>query len=181
MRFRVPAVALTVALAAAVLHGQRRDVYIASRNHPAIDYTAGATTDAVRALNDRLRSGAATLAFDPVNGYLRSVLEALSIPVESQMLVFSQTSLQGPLINIHNPRAIYFNDTVSVGWVRGGSLLEIAAQDPRQGVVFYALDQDPKKVPEFTRDERCLACHLSWETLGVPGLTVHSVYPLPDE
>jgi hypothetical protein len=101
--------------------------------------------------------------------------------VESQTLVFSQTSFQGPLINIHNPRAIYFNDTVSVGWVRGGDLLEVAVQDPRQGVVFYALPQNAKAPPEFKRNEQCLACHLTWETLGVPGLTVHSVYPLPDE
>ena len=31
------------------------------------------------------------------------------------------------------------------------------------------------------RNNDCLACHLSWETLGVPGLTVQSMYPLPDE
>jgi hypothetical protein len=181
MRFPVSAVALTVALAAVALHGQRRDVYIASRNHPAVNYTTGATTDAVRALSERLRDGAAKLAFDPDSGYLRGVLDALSVPVESQTLVFSQTSFQGPLINIHNPRAVYFNDTVAVGWVRGGDLLEIAVQDPRQGVQFYSLPQNAKAPPELKRNEQCLACHLTWETLGVPGLTVHSVYPLPDE
>ena len=42
---------------------------------------------------------------------------------------------------MHNPRAVYFNDTVSVGWVRGGEMLEVAAQDPAQGVIFYALEQ----------------------------------------
>jgi hypothetical protein len=31
------------------------------------------------------------------------------------------------------------------------------------------------------RNDQCLACHLSWETLGVPGRILHSVYPLPDE
>ena len=31
------------------------------------------------------------------------------------------------------------------------------------------------------RNNDCLACHLSWETLGVPGLTVQSMYPIPDE
>jgi hypothetical protein len=69
--------------------------------------------------------------------------------VESQTLVFSQTSFQGPLINIHNPRAVYFNDTVAVGWVRGGDLLEIAVQDPRQGVQFYSLPQNAKAPPEL--------------------------------
>ena len=139
-------------------------------------------TDAVAALNAKLQDGSASLAFDPANGYLRSVLDALEVPVESQTLVFSQTSFQAPLINIHNPRAVYFNDTVAVGWVRGGRILEIAAQDPRQGVIFYALEQKPSRArPRFVRNNDCLACHLSWETLGVPGLTVQSVYPLPDD
>ena len=186
MLFRLFASGLAVLLTAVAVHGQRRDVYIASRNHAAIKYDSGATADAVAALNSRLRDGRATLAFNPENGYLAAVLQALSVPVESQTLVFSQTSLQGSLINMHNPRAVYFNDTVAVGWVRGGELLEVAVQDPRQGVVFYALDQEAPKpgskaVPEFRRDQQCLACHLSWETLGVPGLTVQSVYPLPDE
>jgi hypothetical protein len=109
------------------------------------------------------------------------VLAALNVPVESQILVFSQTSFQGPKINFHKPRAVYFNDTVAVGWVRGGEVLEITAQDPRQGVIFYAIDQKPLEKPQLTRNNQCLACHLSWETLGVPGLTIQSVHPLPDE
>jgi hypothetical protein len=185
MRFRLTAAAFAVILTVAAIQGQpkgqRRDVFIASRNHPAITYSTGPTTDAVAALNERLKNGTATLAFDSANGYLGAVLKALDVPVESQTLVFSQTSFQGPLINIHNPRAIYFTDSVAVGWVRGGTLLEVVAQDARQGPVFYALDQKQGAAPEFKRDEQCLACHLSWETLGVPGLTVHSVYPLPDE
>jgi hypothetical protein len=59
-------------------------------------------------------------------------------------------------------------------------VLEVAAQDPRQGVIFYALDQKPTATPQLTRNDQCLACHLSWETLGVPGLIVQSVHPLPD-
>jgi hypothetical protein len=180
MSFRLATSAFAVILTVAVLHGQRRDVFITSRNHPAIGYTSGPTTNAVAALNDRLRSGAASLAFDPDNGYLTAVLQALSVPVESQTLVFSQSSFQAPLINMHNPRALYFTDNVSVGWVRGG-LIEIAVQDPRQGVIFYALEQKQRPNPELKREDQCLACHLSWDTLGVPGLTVHSVYPLPDE
>jgi hypothetical protein len=181
MGFRLAASAFALILTAAVLHGQRRDVFVASRNHPAIRHATAPTTDAVAALNERLRSGEASLAFDPVTGYLAAVLQALSVPVESQTLVFSQTSFQGPRINMHNPRAIYFTDSVSVGWVRGGEILEVAAHDARQGVAFYALDQKAGGAPRFRRDEQCLACHLSWDTLGVPGLTVHSVYPLPDE
>ena len=52
---------------------------------------------------------------------LLEVLEFLGIPVESQMLVFSKTSHQNPLISPATPRAIYFNDEVYLGWVRGGT------------------------------------------------------------
>jgi hypothetical protein len=60
--------------------------------------------------------------------------------------------------------------------VRGAEVLEIAAQDPRQGTVFYQLPQRETGV-EITRNEKCLACHLSWDTLAVPGPLVLSVLP----
>mgnify|MGYP007054665112 CR=1 FL=1 len=160
---------------------QRRDVFVESRDHPAIAYSTGPVTDSATALNRRLAEGSLLLRFDPVSGYLQSVLNALNVPVESQALVFSQTSAQAPLIRMHNPRAVYFNDTVAVGWVRGGSLLEVMAQDVRQGPVFYVLDQRPTSIPQLTRTDQCLSCHLSWDTLGVPGLLLQSVLPLADE
>ena len=160
---------------------QRRDAFVGSRDHASIRYSTAETADAAAALNRRLRGGTATLTFEPGHGYLRSLLDALAIPVESQALVFSQTSFQAPHINYRNPRAVYFADTVAVGWVRGGEILEIAAQDPTQGVVFYSLDQKETRAPALKRDNDCLACHLSWDTLGVPGLMVQSVHPLPDE
>ena len=172
--------ALLVAATAAVV-AQRRDVFVTSRDDTAIRYSTAETSDPVTALNRRLEDGSASLAFDESTGYLRAVLKALNVPVESQMLVFSQTSFQAPLINMHNPRAVYFTDTAAVGWVRGGEVLEVAAQDPKQGVLFYAIEQKPSQAPRLKRNEQCLACHLSWETLGVPGLLVQSVYPLPDE
>ena len=175
-------VALVLTFAAALAaQSQRRDVFVQSRNHPAIAYDTAPVNNAVSRLVQRLEAGSATLAFDETTGYLRSVMDALSIPIESQTLVFSQTSFQGPLINVKNPRAVYFNDTAAVGWVRGAGVLEVAVQDPRQGVVFYAVDQTKRDKASFKRDEQCLACHLSWETLGVPGMTVQSVNPLPDE
>jgi hypothetical protein len=164
-----------------VVSAQRRDVFIASRDEPAIRYSATPTTDAVAALNEKLRTGALSLTFEPGSGYLKSVLEVLKVPVQSQALVFSQSSFQAPLINVLNPRAVYFTDTVAVGWVRGGKILEVAAQDPSQGVIFYELQQAGTASPRFVRNNDCLACHLSWETLGVPGLTVQSMYPIPDE
>jgi hypothetical protein len=160
---------------------QRRDAFVQSRDHSAISYSSSPTTDAVSVLNAKLEDGSASLKYDESTGYLRSVLDTLGVPVESQMMVFSQTSFQASQIRMHNPRAVYFSDTVAVGYVRGGSILEVAAQDPVQGVVFYELPQSQTVPARFRRNNECLACHLSWETLGVPGLMVQSVYPLKDE
>ncbi len=174
-------VLLAATLVGVGVSAQRRDAFIGSRSDPAIAYSTAPATDPVAAMLRRIDDGSLTLAYDGATGYLKSILEALSVPVDSQSLVFSQTSFQAPRINIENPRAIYFNDTTSVAWVRGGEIVEIAAQDPRQGVVFYELPQDRVDRPRPRRNDQCLACHLSWETLGVPGLTLQSVYPLPDE
>jgi hypothetical protein len=104
-------------------------------------------------------------------------LKALDVPQESQVLVFSKTSFQAPRIFPRVPRAIYFNDLVSVGWVRNGDVLEVTSVDPKQGVIFYTLDQEKVSKPRFERRDTCLQCHLSSATLGVPGLMVRSVYP----
>ena len=180
-KFRLTALMLAAALASAAVTAQRRDAFVENRDHPAIAYGTAPTSDPVAALAQAVSDGRITLAFDPQNGYLRSVLDALDIPPASQSLVFSQTSFQAPRIRMHNPRALYFNDTASVGWVRGGDILELAALDPRQGVVFYQLEQKRSARPAFERNDSCLACHLSWETLGVPGLTLQSVHPLLNE
>jgi hypothetical protein len=169
-----------VASAAAVL-AQRTDAFVASRDHPAIEYSKGPVTDRVADLNRKIRDGGIRLKLDGPSGYLRSTLEALKVPVESQVVLFSQNSSQGDLISMKNPRALFFNDAVSVGFVRGGTVLEVAADDPRQGVIFYTLDQTAADVPQFKRNDGCLACHLSWTTLGVPGLFVLSMLTLPED
>ena len=87
------------------------------------------------------RKARVRLAFEGRSGYLRTALAALEIPVDSQMLVFSPTSLQAPRISAANPRALFFTDRVVLGWVRDGDVLEVAAHDATQGVVFYTLDQ----------------------------------------
>jgi len=170
-------VAVLVAGSWVALVAQRRDAFVDSRNHPAIAYGTAPTSTPVTALNERLASGAASLAYDPATGYLPSVLAALDVPVESQVLVYSPTSFQARKINQENPRAIYFNDTVSVAWVRGGDLLEVTAQDPRQGTIFYSIGQAPSERPQLGRQEHCVSCHLTWDTLGVPGLTVKTTFP----
>lgn len=137
--------------------------------HPAIAYRTRPATDPVALLNRRLRAGDERLAFEGRAGYLGATLKALGIPVESQIAVFSPDSLQGQRINTVNPRVIYFNDSVSVAWVRGG-FIEVASQDPLQGMVFYALDNVDDDRPQFTRRQDCLQCHYSRQTVGVPGM-----------
>ena len=143
-------------------------------DHPAISYRIAPRTDPVAQLNARLLAGTATLAFDGPSGYLRSLLNALDIPVESQMAVFSKTSLQSARVNPSNPRTIFFNDDVAVAWMRGG-FIEIAAQDPRQGIGFYLLPQEAGMGPRLFPDGQCLGCHYSATAEGVPGLLLRSI------
>ena len=160
---------------------QRGGVFRASRDHPAIGYSTGTVENAIVSLNRKIQDGEFQLKFDDGFGYLSSVLAALDISVESQVTVFSPTSNQATLIASDNPRAIYFRDDVSVAWVRGTTSLEAAVQDVHQGTVFYSLPQMPADTPQFTRDDQCLACHLTWDTLGVPGLQVLSTFPLTSD
>lgn len=178
--FLVVAAVFGASLASAV--AQRPGAFGESRDHPAISYSKAPVEDAVADLNRRLAAGEAALRYDKQRGgYLASVLEALKIPVESQILAFAETSQQARRINRGNPRAIYFTDTLSVGWVRGGDMIEIAAQDPRQGTIFYTLAQEPSTSPALVRNDNCLACHLSWDTLAVPGWVLQTVFPRKSE
>jgi len=171
--------AFAFSLAGRVIGGQT-GTFEVTPEHPAIRYSTRETTDVVAALNRRLQAGELQLVFDGPRGYLKSVLDTLNVPVASQTLVFSETSLQYELINAANPRALYFNDQLAVGWVRGAGSLELAAQDPQQGVVFYTLDQKPATTPQFTRSQRCLECHQNSFTGNVPGTVVMSMLPLSD-
>src|SRR5687767_1281593 len=121
---------------------QRTGVFDQSMNHPAIKYSTSDSNTAVDALNRKLADGSATLEFDGKTGYLRSVLDLLKIPVESQVLVYTQTSQQSSHITMTNPRAIYFNDEVSVGYIPGAGLLEIAAQHATLVSIFYVVHQE---------------------------------------
>jgi hypothetical protein len=182
---RVPAATLAGVMGLLVASGaavqERLDVFLASRDHPAIAYSRDSRSDRVAALDASLESGKATLAFEATGGYLRATLGALGIPPESQTLVFSETSAQAEHISPTNPRALYFSDDVAVGWVRGAEALEVAAFDARQGIVFYTLDQRASPSPRFARQNSCLLCHQTWETLGVPGLQVLSTFPMSDD
>ena len=142
---------------------------------PAIAYFTTPSTDRVARLNAELESGSVRLAFDPVQGYLPSILQALRMPAASQLLVFTKSSVQASRINPRNPRAIFFDDTVTLGFIPGAEFLEFAAEDPRQGVVFYTLDQRAAEKPIIERRDFCLSCHNNRSTLEVPGLLVRSI------
>jgi hypothetical protein len=143
-------------------------------DHPAIQYMTRPARDAVAALTRRIEAGERPLSFEAGRGYLPSLLKALDVPIESQVAVFSKTSTQMNLISPRNPRVLYFNDAVAVGWIRTGFVLEIAAQDPDLGTVFYEIDQRQADRPAFRRTRACLRCHHSLYTSGVPGLLVRS-------
>ena len=154
-------------------------------NDPAIRYSTASLNNAVVDVNNKLQDGAVRFAFDGRSGFLQSALEALRIPVDSQLLVFSRTSLQGKRISEQNPRALFFNDRVALGWVRGGDVIEVAAHDETAGVVFYTLEQRADTTagpPQFKRAFECLGCHVTGDTLGVPGLLMFSTsHPEPSQ
>jgi hypothetical protein len=177
------AVALVCALgaASAVATAQRGGMFQGSPDDPAINYSAGPLDNAVESLNRELQQGSVRLAFEGRSGYLRSALQALKIPVDSQLLVFSPTSLQASRISAANPRALFFADRVVLGWVRDGDILEVAAQDATRGVAFYTLEQRAVGVPQFKRGFACLGCHAGRETLGVPGLLMFSTTPASEQ
>jgi hypothetical protein len=147
--------------------------------HPAIQYAIRPTTDRVAALNKAIAIGDRQLRRDAQSGYLRSVLDALGVAVESQMLIFSKTGVQRAYTGPRNPRAVYFDESVAVAYLPNAPAIEVAAHDPQQGVVFYTVDQDAAS-PSFVRKRTCLACHVSHSTLGVPGLIARSNFVADD-
>ena len=176
-------VLLPVLLAALPLAGPAQSPF--SGSYPLLDgdvirYQSTPPNDLVARLQRHLDRGEAALSFQEPHGYLLSVLQNLNVPLSSQTLVFSKTSSQQHLIGPATPRALYFNDSVYVGWVQGGAVVEIAAVDPNQGTMFYTLDQRRLAQPKFVRREECLQCHASPNTLGVPGLLMRSVFPAAD-
>jgi len=142
-----------------------------------IHYGTTPTTDQAALLDKKLASGEAKLEYDSRHGYLPSLLKLLDIPVSSQGLVYSKTSLQIRRISPQTPRAIYFNDDTYVGWVQDGSSIEIMSTDPVQGQIFYTLDPEQTDQPLLARDHgQCLACHATSRTLKVPGVLIRSVF-----
>jgi hypothetical protein len=145
-----------------------------------------AQTDAVARLGASVEAGKTKLRFDDERGYLPWLLDALDIPVESQMLVFSKTGVQAMRTEPDNPRRIYFNDAVFVATVKGGPI-EILAQDPERGLEFYLVDNTPfryrelaaapKPISPFARRTDCTHCHGT--VAGVARTLIRSVVTDP--
>lgn len=70
-------------------------------------------------LKDDLESGRIALDKSSEKAFVASLLKALEVPATSQLLVFSTTSLQLSRISTSNPRALYFNEDLYVGYVPG--------------------------------------------------------------
>ena len=177
---RFAAGAAVLLIAAWAFADRLEDTFFIPLDHPAIQYAQRPPNDPVALLDKRLRRDQVKLNLAPNGlGYLPSVLKELGVNADSQVLVFSKTSIQTDKISPRTPRAIYFNDDVSVGFVRDSDLLELAALDPTQGVKFYVLENSAR--PTFARSGDCLRCHQGAVTLGVPGLLVSSVHPASGE
>ncbi len=140
-----------------------------------ISYSKITPDDPIARLQRKLDAGEVKLAWDDKFGYLPSVLDAMGIPKSSQMLVFSKSSLQRKLISPENPRALYFNDDVYVGYIPGAPMMEVSAVDPKHGGIFYSIEQEKVRKPQFVRNSDCMQCHGAQRTLGVPGHFVRSV------
>ncbi len=145
---------------------------------PPIRYSTTQARDPVALLQQRLDRGESNLERDPKFGYLPSLLRALDVPVASQVLAFSKTSLQIHRISPANPRAIYFSDSIYIGYVPGSPVLELAANDPDLGAVFYTLEDLNGLRFQLTRDRgQCLSCHATHRTEQVPGYLIRSIFP----
>ena len=113
-------------------------------DRPPISYSQTPAQDRIQLLQDRIDANQVQLEWSGSHGWLPSLLKALEVPVESQTLVFSKTSLQIDRISPQQPRALYFNDDIYIGFVQDSPMLELASIDPDDGAVFYTLHQDPE-------------------------------------
>lgn len=171
--------ALLIAVAVPAFSAQHYKDTLPS-DHSAIQYRDRPVNDRVQAVARELAQGQGALG-EPrgLREYLPAVLEAFGIAADSQMLVFSKTSLQAAHISPQRPRALYFTDDVVAAYVPGAPAMELAAVDPHIGPVFYALSVNERGTPTFARSTTCLRCHQGPNTAGVPGIYIGSVIPGP--
>ena len=143
---------------------------------PPLRYSDSQPNNALSKLAADLASGARKIEGATGLDRLRFVLKALRVREESQVLVFSKTSFQNPLIHPQNPRSLYFSEDAYVGYVPGGSI-EAIVQDPLLGPVFYIIDANHSGGLKIERDlSNCISCHGTSNTENAPGMQVRSVF-----
>lgn len=144
---------------------------------PPIEYSKAVPDNRLSRLQAALETGEAKLPHANLHGYLPALLERLKIPPESQMLVFSKTSMQRERIAPRTPRAIYFDDDVYVGYCHAGKKIELAIADPQLGAVFYTMDQSADEPPKIVREtHRCLQCHGATQSDEFPAFMARSLF-----
>jgi len=133
--------------------------------------------DPFTAFLKKLESGKVHLDYTSELAYVKSLLHALGISIHTQMLVFSTTSLQLQFISPRNPRAIFFNDSIYLGYIPGGRI-EVVSLDPELGGIFYIFDiPKSNRPPVVERSGKCMNCHAKPSVGKVPGIVIKSVLP----
>ncbi len=138
----------------AVAYAELGGAFPGSLDDPAIQYDTRPLHDPIAKLNARIRDGAGAAR-------VRKAFQAICDRCSKRSTFRSnrrwwcspRPACRRRIISPSNPRALYFNDSVAVGWVRGEPFVEVAAEDPEQGVVFYTLDQTATEKPQFERAE----------------------------
>ncbi|MGB2010876.1 MAG: hypothetical protein ACPHYF_05065 [Akkermansiaceae bacterium] len=167
---------ITIMLCADDAHAQSKPDYELAP----VQYSKSRDRNAITDIQAAMAAGSVQLSGESPKEVLHSLLDRLGVPVSSQVLVFSKTSLQRGMISPTNPRAIYFNDDFYVGYVPGG-LIEVIACDDPTGMMFYSFNANQAGEKHgFVRDQQCLSCHASSNTMNTPGLLVRSVFTEKD-
>jgi hypothetical protein len=149
---------LAVAVASSSIDAQRAGAFRGSTEDPAIKYSTAPLNNLVADVNRKMQDGAVRLAFEGRGGYLRSALEALQIPVDSQLLVFSKASLQGRQIyapafdalpaRVRDPIYRRLWEVLS-GDERGARYRSALSRADRQSIVEILRDTKPNLPPYF--------------------------------
>ena len=142
---------------------------------PPISYSSTEAKDRATALNAAHQARANAIRSLPAKKRLQWLLDEFKVPVESQIFVFSKTSLQRDLITPETPRVLYFSDEAYVGWAPTGAF-EVTVFDPQLGATFYVFDaHETGAAPLLRRDNDCLLCHARHE--HTPTLRARTVFP----
>lgn len=176
MRTPIPCLTIILCLSCLRLPAADSPYRVFEFRAPPHNYAEAKPKDRFAQLLEKITQGQVSIDTSSDKAFLASLLKELHIPVSSQLLVFSASSLQSEIINPRNPRALYFNEDTYLGWVPGG-LVEVAAADPELGPVFYVFDRlrVGGGMPRVERGTKCFNCHGGTATKRLPGLIAESL------